>query len=163
MTEGEGVFSLLSSLTHLCLPDPPHPCRGGGVDSSEPQLLGDRVTVLQGRSPYSLSLPLSATAMWWADVGSTHLTFPTLSKKLLSKLGQRLQAWPYAPLPFLNVLPSCGQTNVNQSQLTKEQRRRTHLSFEPKLEISRKGIVRVWERTICTERPRAEGKRNLWT
>ena len=35
-----------------------------------------------------------------------------------------------------------------------------HLSFEPKLEIPTRGIVRMWENTACTERPRAEGKRN---
>ena len=30
--------------------------------------------------------------------------------------------------------------------------KRPHLSFEPKLETPRRGIVRMWENTACTER-----------
>ena len=59
--------------------------------------------------------------------------------------------------------PKTTQTKQNDppnSPKTHIGAKRPHLSFEPKLETPRRGIVRMWENTACTERPRAEGKRN---
>lgn len=52
------------------------------------------------------------------------------------------------------------QNNPPNSPQTHMGAKRPHLSFEPKLKTPTRGIVRMWENTACTERPRAEGKRN---
>ena len=93
---GENLLSPFQP--HPPLPDHPYP-------TEEKLIHQNHSRGVQGycaTAVCSLSLPLSAAPAWWADVGRAHL-----SLYFVQKLGQKLQARSYVPLPFLNVLPSC--------------------------------------------------------